>query len=111
MASTLGEPPLVPLRLRSKEQWVLHRVLSDRIDQSRRWPETVPPPSPDVPRTVRKIEAGSLLFTVPELRTARETLVTTMQSGGVPDGERRHVAAIVQRIDDALARNEVVVPY
>ncbi|HKJ59627.1 MAG TPA: hypothetical protein VKA37_10370 [Halobacteriales archaeon] len=110
MASTSGEPPLVPLRLPSQEQWVLHRVLSDRIDRSRRWPETVPPPSPDVRRTVRKVEAGSLLFTVPELRAARETLVGYLQGGVVPDGERRHVAAIVERIDDALARTGTVAP-
>ena len=108
MATTSGEPPLVPLRLPSQEQWVLHRVLSDRVDRSRRWPETIPPPPPDVPRTVRKIEAGSLLFTGSELRTARETLLTTLQSGVIPEGERRHVAAIVKRIDDALARTGAV---
>ena len=111
MASTSGEPPLVPLRLPAREQWVLHRVLGNRIDRSRRWPETVPPPSPDVSRTVRKVEAGSLLFTVPELRTARETLVAYLQDGAAPDAERRYVAAIVERIDDALVRAGVVAPY
>ena len=110
MASTSGEPPLVPLSLPSQEQWVLHRVLSDMLDRSRRSPGTTPPPHPDVYRTVRKVEAGSLLFTVSELRIAREALVASREAGRAADGERRRVAEVVERIDDALARAGTVAP-
>lgn len=103
MASTSAEPPLVPLRLPSREQWVLHRVLAARIERSRRSPATARPP-PAVRRTFRKLESGSLLFTVPELRATREVLLGYLRGGSVPDGERRQLARVVERIDDALAR-------
>lgn len=103
MASTSAEPPLVPLRLPSREQWVLHRVLAARVERAGRSPGTAGPP-PEVRRTLRKLESGSLLFTVPELRETRAVLREYLRGGVVPDGERRELTRVVERIDDALAR-------
>jgi len=103
MSAPSTEPPLVPLRLPSREQWVLHRLLGDRIERARRSPRTTPPPDPDVKGAFRKVESGSLLYTVPELQRTREYLAAYLQDGLGPDGERQYVVSIVERIDEALA--------
>lgn len=104
MFATSPEPTLVPLRLPSREQWVLHHVLSDRIERSRRSPATAPPPPREVESVFQKVESGSLLLTVPEIRRTREALITYLREDGVPPRERREVGHIVERIDDTLAR-------
>lgn len=111
MSHAPAEPPLVPLRLSSREQWVLHHVLSTRIERYRRSPETTPRPPPDVASALGKLEAGSLLFTVSELRRAREALTAHVRSDVVAPGERRHVADVVERIDEALARSRPAPPW
>ena len=108
MAITASEPPLVPLGLSWREQWVLHHVLSNRLEPRRRGrPTGMPPPPAEVHRTLRKVEAGSLLFTVPELRRTREVLSAYLRTETAPPGERREVRQIVGRIDDALARRRL----
>ena len=105
MSATASEPPLVPLGLPWREQWVLHHVLSKRLEPSRRRRPTGMPPAPaEVRRSLRKVEAGSLLFTVPELLRTREVLSAYLRTEDAPAGERRDVGRIVGRIDDALAR-------
>jgi hypothetical protein len=110
LAFARPEPPLVPLGLGAREQWVLHGVLADRVERSRRRRATAPPP-PEVGRTLRKVESGRLLFTVAELRAARETLLGYLGGGSVPDGERRAVRRVVERIGEARARARRVRPH
>ena len=108
MSATASEPPLVPLGLSSREQWVLHHVLSKRLEPSRRRRANgLPPPPAEVRRTFRKVEAGSLLFTVPELRRTREALSAYLRTEDPAPLERREVGHIVGRIDDALARRRL----
>ena len=104
MSTATAEPPLVPLRLSSREQWVLHHVLSNRIDRPRRAPGRAPPPAPEIHQALRKIESGTTFYTVPELRRTREALTAYLRNGTVAAGERREVGHLLERIDDALAR-------
>lgn len=103
MSATSTEPPLVPLGLPSREQWILHHVLSARLEQSRRTPTSEPPPW-EVVRVFQKLENGSLLFTISEIRRTRETLVNYLRDNGLPSRERSEVGRIVERIDDTLER-------
>jgi len=103
MASTSAEPPLVPLRLPSREQWVLHHVLSKRIERERRSPDESSPLPIGVLRAVQKVESGSHLFTPAELRCARKELEDHLRRTDVHPGERRDIRAAVGRIDDAIA--------
>lgn len=102
MSTTAAEPPLVPLRLSSREQWLFHYVLSHRIERSRRSPEATPPPPSEIPEALGKLESGSLLFTAAELRRAREALAAHLRSGAVSPAERREVGHLADRIDGAL---------
>lgn len=110
MSHTPAEPPLVPLRLSSREQWVLHHVLSKRIERYRRSPETTPRSPPEIASALGKLESGSLLFTVAELRRAREALTAHVRNDVVAPGERRDVADVVERIDEVLARSRPLRP-
>lgn len=64
----------------------------------------MPPPSEEVGRTLRKLESGSLLFTVPELTRTRQALAASRRAGDAARPERRDVDRLVDRIDEALAR-------
>ena len=107
MATTSADPPLVPLRLPSREQWVLHHVLVDRIERSRRYPWSVPPPPREIREALRKLESGSLLFTVPELQRVREALAGYLRTGSVAPGERREIGRVARRVDEALSRRRL----
>lgn len=104
MALASTQPPLIPLRLTTREQWVLHHVLSTRIERARRRPEASPPPPREVTAALGKLESGSMLFTVPELRRTREALTAHRRTGAVSPGERRELDHLLDRIDRALAR-------
>lgn len=103
MASHPLEEPLIPLRLRSREQWLLHHALGERLDAWRRAGERPPPEYVDTSRALGKLEAGSLLFTPEELLGMREAL---SYHRGRPDDQpagQRATRALVERIDAALA--------
>ncbi len=104
MALVPTQPPLVPLRLTSREQWILYHVLSSRLERARRRPGATPPLPRELARALEKLESGSLLFTVAELRRAREALTAHLRAGAVTPIERREVGHLVDRIDSALAR-------
>lgn len=76
MPNTSNCPPSVTLPLSPAEQWTLHHVLLDRINQELTVvePSRVDPPPIEVFQAFETVDAGETIFTIPQLEALQPIL-------------------------------------
>ena len=76
MSNRSQQPPAITLSLPLEEQWTLHHVLLDRIDQETTVGDTteVDPPPVEVFRAFETLDAGETSFTIAQLETIQDVL-------------------------------------
>ena len=107
MPDTPSHSPSVTLALSTKEQWTLHHVLLDRIEEeatSAATPSVNPPPV-TVYRTFETLDSGETTFTIAQLNAMQPILAAYHHS---PEWEtdRPELEALLQRITDRIDQHD-----
>ena len=97
----------VTLALSTKEQWTLHHVLLDRIEEETTSAATtgVNPPPVAVYRTFKTLDSGETTFTIAQLNAIHPILAIYHHSSDW-ETDRPELKALLQRIANHIDQHE-----
>ena len=111
MSHTPHDPGSVTLSLPPAEQWTLHHVLLDRIEQevSAEDATSVEPPSAEVYQAFETLNAGGTSVTIAQLK-AMQTLLAEYHHAPSWEHDRPRLEQILHRIAEAIEQHERTPP-
>lgn len=104
MTNGLSRQPTGTLRLPPAEQWTLHHILLDRIEQEATAdkPTGLDPPPLAVYNAFETLDTGRLTFTADELGAIQSVLAEYHHSTGKWELERSQIEHILHRIGEQM---------
>ena len=103
-------PKLITLTLPADEQWTLHHVLLDRIEEeiTAHEMDLVDPPLLNLVQAFETLDDGDLQFTVAQLRAIRDVLAEYHHSTTWWEIDRPRIERLLDRITNSLENNQAV---
>ena len=99
MSSPTPEPETLEVTLSREEQWVVHHVVTARIDEAIDAEETPPEWALEALET---IEAGTETFTGRQATSLVDLLESYLADESVPESDLVHGAAVRDRLEETL---------
>ena len=98
-------PQSITLKLPRSEQWTLHHILLDRIDQELTAPDTtsVDPPAVEIYQAFEILETGSTRFTNDQFEAMQEILAEYHHSSPDWEVDRPQIESLLDRIADIVS--------
>ena len=102
------QPPSITLSLPPEEQWTLHHVLLDRIDQKTTVGDTaeVDPPPVEVFQAFETLNAGETSFTIAQLKAIQDVLAEYHHSPTWWEIERPQFEQLLHRITQLIEQHQ-----
>ena len=103
-----SQQPAITLSLPPEEQWTLHHVLLDRIDQETTVGDTteVAPPPVEVFRAFETLDAGETSFTIAQLEAIQDVLAEYHHSPTWWEIERPQFEQLLHRTAQLIEQHQ-----
>lgn len=104
MSDSPSHPHSITLSLPPEEQWTLHHVLLDRIEQETTTKDSanVDPPPLEVFQAFETLDAGETSFTIPQLLAIQTILAEYHYSSTWWEIERSRIEQLLHRVADPI---------
>ena len=114
MAMPEAPPPSrsVTLSLPREEQWTLHHVLLDRIEQeaTAKDPASIDPPPVEVFQAFETLDAGKTSFTIPQLTAIQTILAEYHHSPTWWEIERPQIEQLLHHVAESIEQHQTALP-
>ena len=112
MPDTPLHPPPITLSLPPEEQWTLHHVLLDRIEQEvvAEEPGGIDPPPIEIFQAFEALDAGETSFTLAQLKAMQTVLSEYHHSPTWWELERSQIEQLLHRVTEPIEQHPAALP-